>query len=266
MVSERSGPSVSPSSDLTFWTGGWDSTFRVLQRARVEKIDVHPCYVVDRGRASAGAEVEAMNRLLRTLDEHDPETLSRIAPIRYVARGAIPAVPAITEAWEHLRETLDIGSQYDWLARLAESEGWSQVELCIHGKGRLRPVLGDHVRSVERADGRVVYEVSPTAPEAVRLVFGRFAFPFWPTDKHEDFEEATRQGLVEILDDHAWFCFAPTNGRPCGACRPCQFMIRDGFAHRIPRAVRVRNRIARVVGDTRKRVGLRTRLRGLVGR
>ena len=253
-------------ADVTLWTGGWDSTFRVLQRARVEKIDVHPCYVVDRGRASAGAEVSAMNRLLRTLQEQDPETLGRIAPIRYVARGAIPVIPSVTEAWDHLRETLDIGRQYDWLARLAESEEWSQVELCIHGKGRLRPLLGDHVHPVERSDGRVVYEVSPEAPEALRLVFGRFAFPFWLTDKHEDFELASRQGLVELLDSHTWFCFSPTKGGPCGTCRPCQFVIRDGFAHRIPRSVRFRNMVAQAVRVARMKIGIRTRLRSLTER
>ncbi|WP_420457521.1 hypothetical protein [Rubrivirga sp.] len=257
---------LSPTSDLTLWTGGWDSTYRVLQRARIERRPVRPCYVVDRNRASAGMELDAMNRLLNTLQQQDPETFARFWAPRYVDRQAIPANPSIERAWEHLRDAYDIGNQYNWLARLVEAADWTGVELSVYGGGRLRPMFGDHVHAVEQEGGHTTYVVGPDAPEPVRLVFGRFAFPFWETDKQSAFAAADRQGLTELLDAHTWFCFDPRNGEPCGLCRPCEFMMKDGLGHRIPRSGHLRHRLRELRIRAGLRPGVKTRLLKLVGR
>lgn len=231
---------LSSLSDVTLWTGGWDSTYRVLQRALLDKTAVHPCYVVDRDRRSTGKEVDTMSGLFRTLKSHHPDAFARIEPPRYVALQAIPPHAEITEAWRHLRDVYDIGSQYDWLARLAEAGDWTGVELAVYGGGRLRPMFGDDIQPVVRPDGRTTWALGPGAPEPQRLLFGRFAFPFWETSKREAVEQADREGLTEILDANTWFCFNPINDKPCGTCRPCQFMFKDGLGHRIPRSGQLR--------------------------
>lgn len=253
---------LSSLSDTTLWTGGWDSTYRVLQRAVLDETTVRPCYVIDRVRRSSGTEIDTMNRLLRTLERHHPEVYERIETPRYVDRRAIPENAAIQDAWEYLRDEYDIGGQYNWIARLAEAAGWTGVELSVYGGGRLRPMFGDYVRPVETAEGRTTYVLGDDAPEPQRLVFGRYAFPFWTTTKQEAFAAADREGLTELLDAHTWFCFEPHNGKPCGHCRPCRFMIKDGLGHRIPRSSHLRYAVA----ETRMKLGLRTRLRGLIGR
>lgn len=248
-------------SDVTLWTGGWDSTYRVLQRAVLDETRVRPCYVVDRGRGSAGKELETMNRLLGRLESGHPDVHARIEPLRFVALEAIPTHTEIDAAWQHLRDAYDIGSQYGWLARLAEAGGWTGVELSVYGGGRLRPMFGDHVQPVERPDGRVTYALGPDAPEPQRLLFGRFAFPFWELTKREAVAQADREGLTEMLDANTWFCFSPRNGKPCGTCRPCRFVVKDGLGDRIPRSGHLRY----VVQQARKAAGIRTRLNRLVG-
>lgn len=257
---------VSSLAGLTLWTGGWDSTYRVLQRVLIERKPVRPVYVVDRDRGSAYMEVDAMNRLLLTLEADYPRAYALVEPPRYVDRRAILPNAAITEAWQQMKDAYDIGSQYDWLPRLADAADWTRVELSIYGGGRLRPMFGDYVSQVDAADGGTTYAVSDEAPEAVRLLFGRFSFPFWGTSKREAFAAAESAGLTPLLDDHTWFCFAPRDGRPCGACRPCQFMIKDGLGHRIPTVNRVRARAGRAVAEVRSQAKLGTRLRALRGR
>ena len=250
---------LSSLSDTTLWTGGWDSTYRVLQRAVLDQAAVRPCYVVDRGRQSTGKEVDTMNGLLKWLKDERPEAFARIEPPRYVALQAIPPHPEIEAAWRHLRDAYDIGTQYDWLARLAEAGDWTGVELSVYGGGRLRPMFGDHIQRVERPGGRTTWALGPDAPEPQRLLFGRYVFPFWETSKREAVAQAEREGLTEILDAHTWFCFNPTNGKPCGTCRPCRFMVKDGLGDRIPLSGHLRYAARRA----RVAVGLRTRLKRL---
>ena len=250
---------LSSLSDVTLWTGGWDSTYRVLQRAVLDETTVRPCYVVDRDRGSTGKEVDTMNGLLKWLKDHRPEAYARIEPPRYVALQSIPPNDEVETAWRGLRDAYDIGTQYNWLARLAEAADWTGVELSVYGGGRLRPMFGDHIGPVVGPDGRTTYALGPDAPEPQRLLFGRYTFPFWETSKVEAVVQADCEGLTEILDAHTWFCFNPTNGKPCGTCRPCRFMVKDGLGHRIPRSGHLRY----AAQQARMAVGLRSRLRRL---
>lgn len=46
------------------WTGGWDSTFRLLCLAENEDISIQPVYVIDENRKSKEYELDAMNKIL----------------------------------------------------------------------------------------------------------------------------------------------------------------------------------------------------------
>ena len=46
-----------------FWTGGWDSTFRMLQLSE-KNVHVRPMYVKDPNRRSADTELQRMNQIL----------------------------------------------------------------------------------------------------------------------------------------------------------------------------------------------------------
>lgn len=45
-----------------FWTGGWDSTFRLLQLAEMG-VEVNPVYIRDSKRKSSPVEIERMNEI-----------------------------------------------------------------------------------------------------------------------------------------------------------------------------------------------------------
>lgn len=47
------------------WTGGWDSTFQLLQLLFVQKRRVAPFYLIDEPRQSTGMELLAMEKYER---------------------------------------------------------------------------------------------------------------------------------------------------------------------------------------------------------
>ena len=93
------------------WTGGWDSTFQLLQLLIIHRRRVTPFYLLDEERRSTGVEIRTIKRIkglefravaLACADPNDPmnsleeaDALSRCE--RYVAS---------TRAREHLLVTL----------------------------------------------------------------------------------------------------------------------------------------------------------------
>jgi len=62
------------------WTGGWDSTFRLLTLLLVERRVVQSYYIVDRPRHRPGvpAEQQAMARIRDLIARRDPDAASRL--------------------------------------------------------------------------------------------------------------------------------------------------------------------------------------------
>lgn len=244
---------------MTLWTGGFDSSYRVLQRAIVEKRTVSPLYIVNRTRDSAPMEIQAMYGILRELEVSDPDAHARIEPLRFIDERAIPRDPEVTSAWEQCRLVFPIGPQYEWIARLARAADMNMLELSIHGTGRLQSLFNNHVQPVIGGDGQTRYLLVEEAPAYLRHVFERVAFPLWPSTKPEDHEDAHKRAFGWIMDRRCWFCSIPRGGHPCGACVPCRQMIEGGFADRVPLERRVRYTIRQL----RIRAGVGTRLRSL---
>ena len=51
------------------WTGGWDSTFRLLSLVLIKRKPVQPFYVIDVGRVSTIREIKTM--------QHKPDAIVR---------------------------------------------------------------------------------------------------------------------------------------------------------------------------------------------
>ncbi|MEM2293044.1 MAG: hypothetical protein QXX41_07180, partial [Nitrososphaerota archaeon] len=63
-----------------FWTGGWDSTFRLLYLVFVKKKSVQPFYIVDTGRPSTLHELRAMHVIKEEVAKRDPQLANLIKP------------------------------------------------------------------------------------------------------------------------------------------------------------------------------------------
>lgn len=222
------------------WTGGWDSTFRVLYVAIVEKARVEPYYIVDTLRHSSLLELRAIGEIRKALLTFDREAGLRIGPLHVTAKSDIPEYDAITALWTRLLTHMDIAPQYDWLARYAQDHNLTNLELCVEKEGHIYGLLGKHVEQVNGA-----YRVKPGAVDGAEL-FARFSFPVFGYSKVNMRSVAINHGFLEILEK-SWFCHRPIFRKPCGMCAPCQAVVRHGLGYRLSTAALIHYHVGQVV-------------------
>ena len=116
------------------WTGGWDSTFRLLQLVLEHRRRVQPCYVIDTGRRSLGIELKTMDRLKRLLFRDHPHTRELILPTRYAHVADLKPDPEITEAFQAVHAATNVAVQAEWLALFCRERGIAIIcfKACPH--------------------------------------------------------------------------------------------------------------------------------------
>ena len=129
------------------WTGGMDSSFRMIQLSKFPLL-IQPVYIMD-NRRSEKRELSAITEITRAIEDH-PETCCTILPLLKFDVTKIPPDKEITDAFQRLHKVIPIGSQYDWLARFAklypgieisfEKCEINQTYICMHTKGSYQKV------------------------------------------------------------------------------------------------------------------------------
>jgi hypothetical protein len=224
------------------WTGGWDSSFRVISAAR-SGLTLQPHYIIDTERGSTGAELHACDEIRRALPA---DVAARILPSICSQRGAIPAVPEISAAFNRLRTRWWMGDQYDWISRYCQTHQLVDMELCIHADDKAHSAVRDVVHGAR---------IDATKESDQYAVFGCFEFPVFDLTKRDMLRAAEKDGFLDVLN-LSWFCHNPWNGKPCGVCNPCAYTIEEGLAHRVPFAGRIRHKIRPLARRWRKLVGV----------
>jgi hypothetical protein len=223
------------------WTGGWDSTFRLLQLLFDERTNVQPWYLVHEERPSVPWEYEAMGQIRKALENAMPGARKRLRPTRVVDVGSLAPAPDLTAMACRLR----LGSQYEWLPRFAREYGLDGLEISVEFRpGRVQAMLAPLlVESV--GPGGLTLRVDPdhiADGDPDLALFSAFSFPLIRVTKQEMLREA-RARRWEPLLALTWFCHNPKKGRPCGSCTPCLIAVEEGFSHRIPLIRRLRPRL-----------------------
>lgn len=216
------------------WTGGWDSTFRLLQLLLLHRVRVAPYYLEDPTRASTRIELETMARIGDRVRDAWPHTRDLLQPLR-VARVADVQVDAdIAGALKAVRRRSYIGSQYAWLPAFCKRHGIDDMELGVHVDDKVQALLRGYVAAFEHPCGYHSLRVDPRheATAEYRL-FRWFSFPLFDTDKVGIGRQAEAEGWNSVME-MTWFCHNPVRGRPCGICAPCLCTIEEGLAHRVP--------------------------------
>jgi hypothetical protein len=220
------------------WTGGWDSTFRLLQLLLVEGRDVQPYYVLDhlKYRPAVPAEQRAMRQIRDLLGERYPDAAARLAPTFECRLDDVAPDAKIKDHFEACLRSGFIGGQYEWLARFCAQRHIADMELSIHRDDKARELLADLVdESRTRLDAR-------HAGDGRYELFKAFRFPLFDKSKEKMRDEARRAGFEEVME-LTWFCHRPIRGEPCGVCNPCVYTIQEGLGDRVPASGRRRYRM-----------------------
>ena len=145
------------------WTGGWDSTFRLLQLLLVERRSVQPYYVIEGARRASSAEQTAMRNIRELLRTSHPEASARLQETIEVPLDQIAADAHIFSNYENALHFAFIGGQYEWLARRCAQRGVTDMELAIHRDDK-------GVRSCWRNSSMPPADNSTPASEATRAM------------------------------------------------------------------------------------------------
>lgn len=207
------------------WTGGWDSSFRLMQLLLVEQRPVQPIYVVNLARLSLRQELQTMTAMRRELSSRTADPWLML-PTQMVLAQEFPVRSDLNALAGRIREQARVGSQYSMLARVGEVLGWQDVELCMEA---YEGGASDLQRLIFRPEGGL-----SDAPEAA--LFRCWSFPVLHLTKAQMGEVAREHGFYDLLLQR-WFCHDPVAGRPCGRCRPCQLANREGVEFANPALV-----------------------------
>jgi hypothetical protein len=217
------------------WTGGWDSTFRLLTLLLREQREVQPYYVLDslHYRPAVPAERAAMHEIRQELLKKHPEAAVRLADTIECRLADIAENLDTTRHYERCLAIGFIGGQYEWLARYCRQHSIEGMELSIHRDDKARELLADLIApSRDRLDPRF-------AGDCRYELFKSFRLPLFDLTKRQMQAEA-RDGRFEDLMQLTWFCHRPRRGRPCGTCNPCIYTIEEGLGERVPWSGRLR--------------------------
>ena len=229
------------------WTGGWDSTLRLLQLLLIEKKRVQPHYIIIGTRKSTPNEIAAMDRIRKHLINKHPFVKNLLLETQYISDSALNTDEEISEAYATLKKQNHIGQQYSSLANIAKQYEFTDFELCIES-GEFANNFVIPFLYVNNSVQAPVYRISKTnTPNAVEQLFSYYTFPLVKLSKEEMIDYVKKQNWINIMN-MTWLCHRPILGRyPCGACNPCRFAILDGMSWRVPLP-------SRLIGGTVKKV------------
>lgn len=240
------------------WTGGWDSTYRLLDLLLVQGCSVQPYYVKLR-RKSAAVEWRTMAHIRERLTAQYPALCERLLEVQLIEAPSEDA--ELLASYLALRETSGSrapGGQLYWLAAAAKAHGLAPIEIGVHAEpgAAWYELLR---RNVERSGETWSL---PADPEIAELaVFSPFEFPLLALSKLEMAERSRRAGFADLLE-LSWFCYAPdARGRACGLCPPCRQTIAAGLGRRIPPARRLKSLLLSPLASVLRKYRVRRRLR-----
>ncbi len=211
------------------WTGGWDSTYRVLELS-FKPVTVQPYYIND-NRKSEEIELKTIDIITREIQKNPNAKCIILKPIFKKVKD-IEKDSLITNAYYNLLKNNFFGSQYDWLARFAKSV--DDLELTIHEDDTAVQVIKNNGSTIKKQDaskGEYYILDQQASSEDLIKVFAHFNFPLLNITKLEMKNWAEKNGLIDIMNK-TWFCHTPINNEPCGICNPCIYTIEEGLQYR----------------------------------
>src|SRR5680860_1481944 len=210
------------------WTGGWDSTFQLLQTLFIDKQQVVPYYLKDEYRPSTDKEMQTMEKIRGKIYEMDNDMVNRLLPTETLSVAEIPDFLEITNAYKEILKKRYIGSQYDWLARFCEHMKISDLQLCIHADDKAAQALREIITSHPLRDDHFKVDDRSSSTDEY-TVFRYFTFPILKLTKTKMEIIAREHRWMDVMVE-TWFCHNPAGGKPCGRCNPCLYTVEEGLS------------------------------------
>jgi len=228
------------------WTGGWDSTFRIIFLAE-KNVIIEPIYLLN-NRKCESHELHAINTIADELKK-SKTTKFTLKPLKTIKTANVKADANITEAYKNLADEMHLGGQYEWLARFSNLQAYKGIELSIHKDDKAYRVIkafGKTKKVSEQYGSYYVLDKDRSRRDLVK-VFGNFKYPLFNLSKKRMKRITDNWGYSSIMAK-TWFCHDPLNDKPCGICMPCIYSMEEGMSYRFSEEAIVRYKKLRKLG------------------
>ena len=211
------------------WTGGFDSTFRIVQLSRLP-VTIQPYYVAN-NRLSEKMELSAIKEIIEKI-KAKPETQCRLLPPIYIQVNKYPGSEEVTEAFNKIKYHRHIGYQYEWLACFAKDHPGIEIGILVSSSWRkLLDLFGKLIVKSDEVIGDYYVVDTKHSSDDFNILFQNYHFPLAFMTKLDLKKKYIEWGCEDIMR-LTWFCHSPIDGSPCGECNPCKQTIEDGFKER----------------------------------
>ena len=217
-----------------FWTGGWDSTFRMLQLVVEQGRCVQPYYIIDPQRLSLRHEIKAMSDIEQEIYRQYPNTRGLILPTITAEVADIAYDEELEQAYQAYMKIKKSDTQFYWMSRFCKQHDIHDMELCTETKANPRPgQVGSYF--LEPVGNGPEHRIADRYRDGIEFeLSGRYRYPIYGMTKMDMKVYADKAGWTDIMA-MTWFCHYPVKGRyPCGTCLPCELVLREGLGWRIP--------------------------------
>jgi 7-cyano-7-deazaguanine synthase in queuosine biosynthesis len=224
-----------PNTIHLFWTGGFDSTFRLCQALLIEYKSVQPIYVtydkVDDStmfsrnhRQNRRQEITAMNNIRNLLIKQFPFVQTILYPIIYV--DYIKQNKNITQSMYRLHYQFNKFTrpinQYERLSQYSYYYPFP-IEVAVEKCGTGLDDATKHLRVGTGTNCRIPDNLTHDMRDY--YILHNLRFPVVHMTKHDMLAISKRYGFDHILK-LTWSCWFPNkDGTPCGKCDMCQHRI-----------------------------------------
>lgn len=246
------------------WTGGWDSTFRMVQLSHMEGVEVQPVYITGTRKPNVKQEMRAIRRIWRALMEKLPKC--RFHHVEYIEMEKDFTVPRkFDEAYRRLQERFPaLGRQYRMLGAYAALHPGVELgeEHYYEKPGTLYSIF--NAVGGLRFDGDGIGHLPGTILDPdIQLLFGNYSFPI-ARYREVEMKEMVEKWHDEDVMAHVWFCQEPIHGKPCGCCVPCQIKMKAHMDFLLPEESQKRYRAFKIIEaqDSEKAEAFRRFLKG----
>jgi hypothetical protein len=228
---------VNANTKHIFWTGGFDSTFRLCQALITEGRAVQPIYVTYKYldntigyqnkngfRSNKTSEIRSMDIIRRYINIKFPQVKNRFFPTMYISN--IPENQQITNSMYNLHYTFGKFSrpitQYERLARFSLYYPYP-IDVSTENTNT---GMDNATRGIRIGYGTSECRVPTHLKKKFKdfKILSNLRFPIVHLTKNEMLEIAIKGQYDDILK-MTWSCWYPQNGEPCGKCDMCSHRI-----------------------------------------
>ncbi|WP_103981560.1 hypothetical protein [Helcococcus massiliensis] len=229
------------------WTGGLDSTLRVLQLSYYD-IDIQPYYIYIRKRKTRDKEIKTVNKLAEMIKDR-PSTKANILPLIILDEDDFrPIDQDIIDAYKRLIKTQHISFQNILLSQVTRTIPGLEISF-ERTKDADESLIVDSVITQkglrEQVDetGEIYYFITEETGIDAATVFGNYKFPkrIIEKTKEEEIEEFKELDAMDMAKS-TWFCQNPVGDEACGYCLVCRNTVEELGTWRLTEAGKKRHK------------------------